>query len=79
MRARGPGRASIVARARCRALHDYASAASFAAGFGPAMGACAGLALLGAVAGLAIPGRPKPASANAQPVQHVRDPARHVR
>jgi MFS family permease len=58
---------------------DYASAASFAAGFGPAMGACAGLALLGAVAGLAIPGRPKPASANAQPVQHVRDPARHVR
>jgi EmrB/QacA subfamily drug resistance transporter len=44
---------------------DYTSAASFATGFGPAMGACAGLALLGAVAGLAIPNRPKPASPNA--------------
>jgi hypothetical protein len=51
---------------------DYASAASFAAGFGPAMGACAGLALLGAVAGLAIPNRPKPASANALPVPDPR-------
>jgi EmrB/QacA subfamily drug resistance transporter len=35
----------------------YASPATFAAGFGPAMGACAGLALLGAAAGLVIPGR----------------------
>ena len=35
----------------------YASPATFAAGFGPAMGACAGLALLGAAAGLAIPSR----------------------
>jgi EmrB/QacA subfamily drug resistance transporter len=35
----------------------YASPAAFASGFGPAMGACAGLALLGAAAGLAIPSR----------------------
>jgi EmrB/QacA subfamily drug resistance transporter len=35
----------------------YGSPASFVAGFGPAMGACAGLALLGAAAGLVIPGR----------------------
>jgi hypothetical protein len=34
----------------------YASPAAFAHGFGPAMGACAALALLGAAAGLAIPG-----------------------
>ena len=39
----------------------YASPATFVAGFGPAMTACAGLALLGAVAGLAIPGRRQPA------------------
>jgi len=41
----------------------YASSATFAAGFGPAMGACAGLALLGAAAGLVIPGRRQPTSA----------------
>ena len=35
----------------------YASPATFVAGFGPAMAACAGLALLGAAAGLVIPGR----------------------
>jgi EmrB/QacA subfamily drug resistance transporter len=35
----------------------YASPATFTAGFGPAMGTCAGLALLGAAAGLAIPSR----------------------
>jgi len=35
----------------------YASAAAFVDGFGPAMGACAGLALLGAAAGLIIPRR----------------------
>ena len=35
----------------------YGSPTSFVAGFGPAMGACAGLALLGAAAGLVIPGR----------------------
>ena len=35
----------------------YASAAEFTSGFGPAMGACAGLALLGAAAALVIPGK----------------------
>jgi len=35
----------------------YASPATFVAGFSPALAACAGLALLGAVAGLIIPGR----------------------
>jgi EmrB/QacA subfamily drug resistance transporter len=35
----------------------YASPAEFTSGFGPAMGACAGLALLGATAGLLIPAR----------------------
>ena len=40
----------------------YGSPATFVAGFGPAMGACAGLALLGAAAGLMIPGRRPPAS-----------------
>jgi hypothetical protein len=35
----------------------YGSPATFVAGFGPAMAACAGLALLGAAAGLVIPGR----------------------
>jgi MFS family permease len=35
----------------------YASPATFVAGFGPAMAACAGLGLLGAAAGLVIPGR----------------------
>ncbi len=39
---------------------SYASPAGFISGFGPAMGACAGLALLGAVAGLAIPRRRRP-------------------
>jgi len=46
----------------------YATPATFVAGFGPAMAACAGLALLGAVAGLIIPGR-KPAPALPVPVQ----------
>ena len=41
----------------------YASPATFVGGFGPAMGACAGLALLGAVAGLVIPGRRQPTPA----------------
>jgi MFS family permease len=50
----------------------YASPATFVAGFGPAMAACAGLALLGAAASLVIPGRRQaPASAVAvQPVQN---------
>jgi EmrB/QacA subfamily drug resistance transporter len=47
----------------------YASPATFVAGFGPAMAACAGLALLGAAAGLVIPGR-RPAPAPALPVQN---------
>jgi EmrB/QacA subfamily drug resistance transporter len=42
---------------------SYASAATFVSGFGPAMGACAGLAPLGAIAGLVIPRRRKPAAA----------------
>ena len=46
----------------------YASPATFVAGFGPAMAACAGLALLGAAAGLVIPGR-RQAPASAVPVQ----------
>jgi EmrB/QacA subfamily drug resistance transporter len=41
----------------------YASPAAFTSGFGPAMGACAGLALLGAVAGLIIPGKRRAAPA----------------
>jgi len=41
----------------------YASPAAFTSGFGPAMGACAGLALLGAVAGLIIPAKRRPAPA----------------
>jgi MFS family permease len=39
------------------ATGSYASAASFTAGFGPAIGVGAGLAVLGAVAGLALPSR----------------------
>ena len=38
----------------------YASPAAFTSGFGPAMGACAGLALTGAVVGLIIPAKPRP-------------------
>ncbi len=39
---------------------SYASPATFTSGFGPAMGACAGLALAGAIAGLVIPRRRQP-------------------
>jgi EmrB/QacA subfamily drug resistance transporter len=39
---------------------SYASPAAFISGFGPAMGACAGLALCGAAAGLAVPRRRRP-------------------
>jgi EmrB/QacA subfamily drug resistance transporter len=46
----------------------YATPATFVAGFGPAMAACAALALLGAAAGLIIPGR-KAAPASPVPVQ----------
>src|ERR1700677_1390426 len=41
----------------------YASPAAFVSGFGPALGACAGLALLRAPAGLIIPRRRQPATA----------------
>jgi MFS family permease len=45
----------------------YGSPATFTAGFGPAMAACAGLALLGALAGLVIPGHaPAPSPVPAQ-------------
>ena len=51
----------------------YGSPAAFTSGFGPAMAACAGLALLGALAGLAIPQRSRTASpvpaARAEPVK----------
>src|ERR1700677_4156919 len=40
----------------------YASAATFTSGFGPAMGACAGLALTGATAALIIPRRQRAAA-----------------
>jgi EmrB/QacA subfamily drug resistance transporter len=36
---------------------SYASPASFVSGFGPAIGVAAGLSMIGAVAGLALPGR----------------------
>jgi hypothetical protein len=36
----------------------YTSAAAFSAGFAPAIAAATGLALAGALAGLALPGRP---------------------
>jgi hypothetical protein len=42
------------------AYGSYASPATFISGFGPAMGACAGLALAGAIAGLVIPARRQP-------------------
>jgi EmrB/QacA subfamily drug resistance transporter len=45
----------------------YASPAVFTRGFGPAMGACAGLALAGAIAGLAIPSRRSATSAPGAP------------
>jgi EmrB/QacA subfamily drug resistance transporter len=45
----------------------YASPASFISGFGPAMGACAGLALTGAAAGLVIPRRRQPAAMPPEP------------
>ena len=58
---------------------SFASPAAFISGFGPAMGACAGLGLLGAVAGLLIPGRRQPAPAvhvhtSPQPAETGRQP-----
>jgi EmrB/QacA subfamily drug resistance transporter len=52
----------------------YASPAQFTRGFGPALGACAGLALLGAVAGLILPSKQRPAPATQiQPVPQPRE------
>jgi EmrB/QacA subfamily drug resistance transporter len=45
----------------------YTSAAAFTSGFGPAMGVCAGLALVGATAGLVIPRRRKLAAIPPEP------------
>jgi EmrB/QacA subfamily drug resistance transporter len=44
----------------------YASPAEFIRGFGPAMGACAGLAMLGAAAALIIPRKRRPSEAEPQ-------------
>ena len=46
-----------VAVAVFAASGSYASPASFVSGFGPAIGVAAGLSLIGAIAGLALPGR----------------------
>jgi hypothetical protein len=43
---------------------SYASAAAFTDGFAPAIGAAAALSLVGAVAGLALPGRRPTAEAS---------------
>ena len=52
----------------------YASPAQFTRGFGPALGACAGLALLGAVAGLILPSKQRAApAAQIQPVPQPRE------
>jgi EmrB/QacA subfamily drug resistance transporter len=48
----------------------YSSAEAFASGFGPAMGAGAGLAMAGAVISLAVPGRPRPAATQPRPAAY---------
>ena len=48
----------------------YASAATFSAGFAPAIAAAAVLALAGAIAGLALPGRPERAPAEPVVADH---------
>jgi EmrB/QacA subfamily drug resistance transporter len=50
---------------------SYASAQAFADGFAPAIGACAALALAGAIAGVALPGRRSGAS---RPPAHAAPP-----
>jgi EmrB/QacA subfamily drug resistance transporter len=58
---------------------DYASPARFISGFGPAMAACAGLALLGALAGLLLPAKRRPEQRRpeqAVPIQLSRNPSR---
>jgi len=55
------------------AAGGYTSAAAFSAGFAPAIAAASGLALAGALAGLALPGRPGQAQdAPAEPVATAR-------
>jgi EmrB/QacA subfamily drug resistance transporter len=55
---------------------SYASPAAFTQGFGPAMGACAGLALVGALAGLVVPARRgRPSAAPVAAVAAVAAPA----
>jgi EmrB/QacA subfamily drug resistance transporter len=46
------------------AAGSYLSAQSFTDGFAPAIGVCAALSLVGALAGIGIPGRPKATEAN---------------
>ena len=56
----------------------YGSAAAFTAGFGPALGACAGLAAAAAVSGLFLPGRrgaSRGRAGAAEPKPHVSEPA----
>jgi len=50
----------------------YASPAAFVTGFGPAMGACAGMALAGAIAGLLVPGRRSAPAAPGATAEHRR-------
>jgi EmrB/QacA subfamily drug resistance transporter len=53
-----------IAAAVFAAHGGYSSPETFASGFGPAMGACAGLSVTGAITGLAVPGRSRFAAAN---------------
>jgi EmrB/QacA subfamily drug resistance transporter len=55
------------------ACGGYSSPETFTSGFGPAMGACAGLAMVGALTGLAIPSRSRFSAAN----QPARDSTPH--
>ena len=57
------------------AYGSYASPAAFTSGFGPAMGACAGLALAGAVAGLIVPARRSAAGPSPSSAGRAADPA----
>ena len=58
MRQLGGAFGVAIAAAVFAAAGHYTSAAAFSAGFAPAIAAAAGLALAGALAGLALPGRP---------------------
>jgi hypothetical protein len=58
MRQLGGAFGVAIAAAVFAAAGRYTSAAAFSAGFAPAIAAAAGLALAGALTGLALPGRP---------------------